>query len=115
MFASARIAGHRLAWCLRKLKAGGVTAPWGRYYLLPEYFDDEMMHCHERVHLKQMRKDGTLWFLVKWCWWCLRYGYAANPYEVEARQKAEFGVTTEDVIRRGLKRPAWMPAPQTET
>lgn len=82
--------------------------PWGRAYIVPEWFDDEMLHVHELHHLEQMKRDGVVVFLVRYFWWLAKYGYANNPYEIEARQRAEYGVTAEEVKRKGLVRPAWM-------
>ena len=32
-----------------------------------------------------MQRDGKLVYLIKYTYWLIRYGYLANPYEIEAR------------------------------
>jgi hypothetical protein len=36
------------------------------------------------VHLRQIQRDGPVRFTLTYAWWLLRYGYRANPYEIEA-------------------------------
>ena len=93
---------------MRAIGCIGIAMPWGRAYIIPEYYDDEMMHVHELQHLEQIKRDGAIWFLVKYFGLYLRHGYADHPYEIEARQRAEFGATHAEVVAEGLKRPAWM-------
>jgi hypothetical protein len=63
-----------------------IPAPfgWSRVYLLPHVFDNETTRRHERVHLEQIERDGVIKFSVQYLYWCLRYGYRLNPYEIEA-------------------------------
>lgn len=51
---------------------------------------DERILRHERVHVEQWSRHGLIGFLVRYLWYHLRYGYAGNPFEIEAR-KAESG------------------------
>lgn len=67
----------------------GLTLPWA-VYLHPTRINDAALIRHEMVHVEQMRRDGVLWFLARYLWWSVRYGYRLNPYEVEAR-RAERG------------------------
>jgi hypothetical protein len=41
---------------------------------------------HENRHKEQYAKEGVLKFAVKYIWYSIRYGYKANPYEIDARQ-----------------------------
>jgi len=43
---------------------------------------------HEHHHIIQIRRDGYWTFHIKYIWWLIKYGYENNPYEVEARRKA---------------------------
>lgn len=40
---------------------------------------------HERKHVEQFQRYGTLGFLVRYLWQCARYGYRNAPLEREAR------------------------------
>lgn len=97
-WSEARVAGPLLARALDRFGYAGIAMPWGRYYIVPELFDDEQIHVHERQHLEQMRRDGVAVFLVRYAWWLLRHGYVANPYEIEARQRTEYGVADAAVV-----------------
>jgi hypothetical protein len=44
--------------------------------------------AHEAVHAEQWARYGVLGFLARYLWYQLRYGYAANPLEREAYQRA---------------------------
>ena len=74
---------------LRYMKACGFhgwTSFWGVIYMAPGYELHEALIRHERKHLEQMQRDGKLVYLIKYTYWLIRYGYLANPYEIEARQ-----------------------------
>jgi hypothetical protein len=45
----------------------------------------DKLRCHEQCHARQVIRDGRLWFIVTYLFYNLRYGYRANPYEMEAR------------------------------
>ena len=47
---------------------------------------DEATLRHEAVHVEQWKRFGLLGFLVRYLWWHFRYGYQANPFEIEARR-----------------------------
>lgn len=64
----------------------GWTSLWGVIYMAPGYETHEALLRHERKHLEQMQRDGKLMYMVKYTYWLIRYGYLANPYEIEARQ-----------------------------
>lgn len=74
---------HPMAWFLRAMHAGGCAIP-GRIYILAEYKHDRGLLRHELAHIRQMQREGQLRYWVKYYWWMLTKGYAANPYEIEA-------------------------------
>ena len=47
---------------------------------------DECILRHERVHMEQWRRYGLLGFLTRYLWYHFKYGYAGNPFEIEARE-----------------------------
>jgi hypothetical protein len=61
---------------------------WDTIYLRPGFETNTRLIRHEQEHLNQMARDGKLWFMVRYCWWTLLYGYFLNPYEIEARDAA---------------------------
>ena len=76
---------------LHGLGAVAIAMPIGRAYFLPSDANDRGTMLHELQHLRQIKRDGRLRFSVKYIYWLLKYGYRANPYEVEAyAREAEF-------------------------
>ena len=51
---------------------------------------DKFLYIHETCHIIQVKRDGRIKFLIKYLFFNLKYGYYNNPYEVEARNYAEF-------------------------
>ena len=54
-----------------------------------EFLSNEKWVKHERCHLQQFKKYGTVPFIVKYLFESIKSGYYNNKYEVEARE-AEF-------------------------
>lgn len=92
-----KIAGPWLDALMRHLKCWGITMPWRTAYI-GSHRDPKVMR-HELVHLAQIRRDGDVTFWTKYLWSSLRYGYRANPYEIEADRiagTARYKLWTED-------------------
>ncbi len=67
----------------------GLALPFtNTIYIRSVKYISEALIRHEEEHLKQMKRDGNVRFLIKYNWYWLTVGYCDNPYEVEAR-KAE--------------------------
>ena len=47
---------------------------------------DESVLRHEWVHVGQWHRYGLFGFLVRYVWYHFKYGYAENPFEIEARE-----------------------------
>ena len=66
--------------------------PWinGSVWILADLPPErkEQVKLHENKHLLQMKQDGKFKFLVKYCYFAIKYGYHKNPYEIEARRYA---------------------------
>lgn len=73
---------------LRATGFGAITMPWGVVYALPERIGDAGLAAHEAVHLEQIARMGGARWAVTYLWYLLRYGYWANPLEVEARERS---------------------------
>ena len=63
-----------------------VAITLGSHVLTREARLDERAFRHERKHVEQWRQFGAAGFLLRYLWYHLRYGYARNPFEVEARR-----------------------------
>jgi len=81
-----RTASGLILWYMRACGFHGWTSLWGVIYLAPGYEQHAALLRHERKHLEQMQRDGKLVYMIKYTYWLVRYGYLANPYEIEARQ-----------------------------
>ena len=57
------------------------------------YVPDDVLFRHEMEHVYQIMRDGWLVFYVRYLWWHFLYGYANNPYEIEARERASEPLT----------------------
>lgn len=81
--------GFRL-WFLNKLNLDGFTCYNGTIWLKPDlcWVTYERVLKHEAVHIEQMKQDGKILFTIKYLYYWIRYGYKANPYEVQARKFA---------------------------
>lgn len=71
----------------------GWASLWNTIYLMPDHMDNQALIRHEAKHIEQMERDGKFVYMVKYIYWMLRYGYLANPYEIEARD-AQFNDLT---------------------
>ena len=100
LFVVARGPMRLLLW---SLGAVGIVMPWGRAYIVEAWFRHPDTRRHELVHLRQVQRDGPLVFVVRYFWWCARYGYWQNPYEVEAYAAES---TTRTAMRRKHGPPA---------
>lgn len=83
-----KVAGGLIGWCLKKFHLRAWASNWQVIYVQKQWFDDSATLNHELCHTKQIRDDGVLWMPLKYLWYCLRFGYQHNPYELQAR-KAE--------------------------
>ena len=80
-----RAATGLIKFALSKLGYVAWTSPWHIIYVMPGWERQEWLMRHERAHLAQMKRDGSIVFMVRYAYWHLRYGYRNNPYEIEAR------------------------------
>lgn len=62
-----------------------VAITLGKHVLTREPELDARVLRHESKHIEQWRRYGLLGFLARYLWYHLRYGYAGNPLEIEAR------------------------------
>jgi hypothetical protein len=80
-----------IAWFLRRNEFWAIPNPFTQIvYCLPQHIDDPIMRGHELVHFEQIDRDGLVRFCVQYLWWAWKFGYYANPYEVEAYQRFSY-------------------------
>ena len=86
MFTEAK---HLYKWFLKTFGYVAIVNPFSRVcHVLGDYFPpSEHLKKHEKTHMQQIDKEGALKFCFKYLWFSIIYGYANNPYEVEARKK----------------------------
>lgn len=82
---------RRAGWFWRRFLdrygLAGIAMPWpwgACAYLIAPWFEHRGLRRHELVHLRQIKRDGWLWFSLRYLFWLARYGYRKNPYEIEA-------------------------------
>ena len=89
------------------MKRYGVTGiVIGRRIMFAQPADqiDSVTLRHELQHAYQIVRDGLVRFTLKYFYYRWRYGYKDNPYEVEARQRAELPLSeTEEALLWKLK------------
>lgn len=81
------VANHFWRWFLKRCGFAAITMPWRKIYVLREHRFNKSLLRHELVHIEQIKRDGPVWFSIKYLWWTLRYGYFKNPYEIQAYAK----------------------------
>lgn len=77
-------AGPFWRWFLTRYHLAGIVMPWRTIYFLPPWNKCPEFIRHELVHIDQINRDGPIKFSLKYLYWLARYGYRANPYEIEA-------------------------------
>ena len=88
-----RPARHVLALFLRATGHAGICLPPFGIFVLPECLHSQTLIGHERCHWMQARRMGPVRWAVTYLWYNLRYGYRANPLEIEARDAASAATT----------------------
>jgi len=74
------------SWLVGGKRLAGLTL-WNRVYVVEDKWPDLELVIHELVHVLQFRRNPIL-FPFRYIIDHLRYGYEANPAEVEARETA---------------------------
>ena len=83
-----KIAPKWLQWFLKHQNADAITLPpWG-IFALPGHEESTVLAMHESVHWEQYKRMGFWRYYVTYLYYQLKYGYADNPMEAEARQAA---------------------------
>jgi hypothetical protein len=80
-------AGPFWRWFLTRYNLAGIVMPIPFrptcYYLPPWHKSPEFVR-HENTHFKQIERMGTVPFTTAYLYYLARYGYRANPLEIEA-------------------------------
>lgn len=75
--------------------AGIVLYPFMLFKRSKAEVSDKLFR-HELQHVYQVRREGWLKFYLTYLWYQVRYGYAKNPYEVEANAHENDPLTPEE-------------------
>ena len=79
------LAPRFINWLLKRLKKDAITLPpWG-IYCVAQCLNDAELAAHEQVHWQQYERMGFWRYYATYLWYQMRYGYANNPMEIEAR------------------------------
>lgn len=65
-----------------------ITLGQTTYYTEKEQDVGVRWRRHEDKHKEQWRREGRLFYCIKYLYYTIRHGYWDNPYEVEARHAA---------------------------
>ncbi len=84
-----RVAG----WALGTSTAAAITL-WRTVFLAPTTVPNAELLLHELRHVHQFLERKT--FPVSYLWQSIRYGYARNPYEIDARRYSASRLGTGD-------------------
>ena len=80
-------------WTLGTSTAAAITL-WGTVFVAPATVLDAELLLHELRHVHQFLEDKA--FPVSYLWQSIRYGYARNAYEVDARRYSASRLGTGD-------------------
>ena len=50
--------------------------------------NDQPLILHEKVHVKQWRRNLYIFFPIRYVYYKLKYGYKNNPFEIEAYRES---------------------------
>lgn len=84
-----RVAG----WVLGTSTAAAITL-WSTVFVAPTTVLDAELLLHELRHVHQFLEHKT--FPVSYLWQSIRYGYARNAYEIDARRYSASRLDTGD-------------------
>jgi len=78
------------SWFLYKFNYGAITMPWKTIHIRSDRIGLQYKKLleHELVHVDQINKLGAIKWTLTYFYYQLRYGYANNPFELEATRKS---------------------------
>lgn len=64
----------------------------------PEWYAmrERQLYRHELEHCYQVERLGRLRFYTTYIWYQIRYGYKKNPFEVEANEREDTPLTSQE-------------------
>lgn len=75
----------KLFGCINGNPSWAITLGQTTYYSVPAVNVNERWQRHEDCHKRQWGAYGILKFASLYVWYQLRYNYAQNPFEIEAK------------------------------
>jgi len=73
-----------IKWFLNFQQFKAITIPYMGIYII-EGFESAALIRHERKHEEQINRLGAIRFVISYWYFCFKFGYYLNPFEVEAR------------------------------
>lgn len=67
-------------------KYDGLATVWNTIYFRTKDHKSDRLLKHEQQHIKQMKREGKILYLIKYHYYWITKGYWNNPYEIEARE-----------------------------
>jgi hypothetical protein len=80
-----KVAKGLIRWFLHYKHFAAITIPHCGIYVVEGFQESPYLIRHERKHEEQIKKLGTIRFLITYFYFCAKYGYYNNPLEIEAR------------------------------
>jgi len=78
---------YSLNWfILKKAKKDAMVDVFEKQIYYIGTYPSPALIRHERKHLEQIERYGKVGYLLMWNFYNLKYGYANNPLEIEARE-----------------------------
>lgn len=81
---------------LKRTWVRGVCLGNNMLFSMPADEVPQHLFRHELEHHYQIMRDGWFRFCLKYFYYSVRHGYTKNPYEVEARNRANDLLTTTE-------------------
>lgn len=74
-----------IKWFLNNRHFQAITIPYCGIYIVKNAMTMDYLIRHERKHEEQINKLGAFRFVLAYFYFCFKYGYFMNPFEIEAR------------------------------
>lgn len=75
--------------CIPTSKVAMIDPVFLNILTIGEPYITDIHYKHEYCHIKQVRREGRLKFIIKYLYYNIKYGYRNNPYETEANREAQ--------------------------
>ena len=74
-----------IKWFLDFQQFAAITIPYCGIYIIEGCENNQALIRHERKHEEQINRLGAVRFVISYWYFCFKFGYYQNPFEIEAR------------------------------